>query len=92
MALVIDLRITSGITTRSLGYVEIRRQEELADKDNPNDEVHTYVARRINRSDIPPAEVTHRYGDGAWKLAEKALVALDIDTSDRISGFEGSGL
>lgn len=81
MALVIDLRITEGLVTRSLGMVEIRRQEPLDDRENPHDETHRYVARRVNHH-APPVEIEHRYGDGGWKLAEKALAALDIDTSE----------
>lgn len=83
MALVIDLRITEGLVTRSLGIVEIRRQEPLDDRERPYDETHRYVARRVNRADVPPIEVEHRYGDGAWKLAEKVLIAMDINTEMR---------
>jgi hypothetical protein len=80
MALVIDLRITEGLVTRSLGLVEIRRQEPLENREDAYDETHRYVGRRVNRADVPAVEVEHRYGDGAWKLAEKVLIAMDINS------------
>lgn len=76
MGLYADLRITDGRGSKSIGMLEIVRQEPLIDRENPHDETHRYVAR-IGRKQ---AEVMHRYGDGAWRLVERALEQLDIDT------------
>lgn len=87
MVMLISLSVSEGIHMRSLGMVEVQRMEPLDDPQNPYDETHSYRARRVNHAGVKPVFVDHRYGDGGWKLAEKALAALDIDTSEDTRRF-----
>lgn len=83
MAMVIKLQATTGGTLHTLGTVEVQRQTRLDNPEDPYDEVHTYDVRRFKGFGNIPAQdaatVDHRYGDGAWTLAQKALAALKIE-------------
>lgn len=80
MAMVIKLQATAGGTLHTLGTVEVQRQTRLDNPEDPYDEVHTYDVRQYRGfGNIPAQEATtveHRYGDGAWTLAQKAIEAL----------------
>lgn len=90
MAMVIKLQATAGGTLQTLGVVEVQRQTRLENPDDPYDEVHTYDVRRFKGMGSTraqePTTVDHRYGDGAWTLAQKALAALKIEDRMPTSG------
>ncbi len=72
----VDLAL-GDVGTKSLGVLEILRQEPLIDRDRPNDETHNYMAKVSNgRITQGPVLFIHRYGDGAWVCIAKALKAL----------------
>lgn len=80
MALVVDLRVTTGHGTDRIQLLEVRRLTGLHSR-NPDDEVHRYVAQPFV-DDQPSGrgrEFEHRYGDGAWVCVARALHALGID-------------
>jgi hypothetical protein len=95
MPLIVDLRITSGRGTKSLGKLEISRQGFLNDPSNPDDEVHTYAGftyrDELRTSDF--GVVQHRYGDGAWALVTKMLAEIEKNGRpewDMVSSRSGS--
>ena len=82
MAMVIELKATAGGTLQTLGTVEIQRQEPLENPEWPYDEMHTYTVKQFRgwgaHQQGETVTVEHRYGDGAWTLAQKALEALPV--------------
>ncbi|WNN95161.1 hypothetical protein SEA_MAGRITTE_210 [Microbacterium phage Magritte] len=79
MGLYLGLEITSGgMSTQRLGGLEIIRTEPLKNRENPEDEVHTYKASfwKSGTKTKGPVTFTHRYGDGAWVAVRRALEVL----------------
>lgn len=74
MSLWFVLRIGNTV----IGDMEIRRQEELdiSDPAAVADEVCTYKVE-VDGAEI--GEVHHRYGDGAWALAGRAIALYESD-------------
>jgi hypothetical protein len=78
MGLYVHLDITAGREgMKSLGVLEILRQEPLLDQEDHSDEIHEYVAKVHDGVLVAAAaRFSHRYGDGAWALVHRALEAL----------------
>lgn len=93
MALLVTIDITAGSRLQRIEQFEVRRLEDLIDRDHPDDEHHRYrvtpVCRydsgiRTIRADMG-VEFMHRYGDGARRCVERALEALRLARFDTLS-------
>ena len=77
-----SLWLNLNIGTKTIGFMEIQRQEhlDLSDKAAIADVVSTY---KVTVGDQLVGEVRHRYGDGAWTLLRLAVTLYDQVGSER---------
>lgn len=84
------LRITLTVGREVVDEVSISRTTNTDRQPMPED-VNTYIV--VRKGDENPVTVEHRYGDGAARLAERALHQLRTDTAlhPELSDVDRSG-
>lgn len=76
MPIQITVRSAAGMGLNVIETIEILRLEPLHDRDNPDNEIHSYRVKILETGQ--EAQFKHRYGDGARRCVMNALVALEF--------------